>query len=231
MILPSIDLMNGKAVQLIQGEKKALEVDDVMSLVKKFSVFKEIQLIDLDAAKGIGSNTDLIRKICKIAKCRVGGGIRTVEKAKSIIEAGARKIIIASSAFIDGKINKKFLEELVKAVPKEKIIIAIDSKKGKIVTKGWRYDTRIKTETVIKQLEPYCREFLYTYVDKEGMMQGTNIHFLKKLRKLTKNDITAAGGISSIEEIKQLEKLNINSALGMSLYTGRIKFEELVGLI
>ena len=230
MILPCIDLMNGKVVQLIQGEKKALELDDVMSLVKKFSVFKEIQLIDLDSAKDIGSNLALIKKICKNAVCRVGGGIRTIDNALSLISSGAKKIIIGSSAFNNSEINEDFLRKLGEAVLKERIIIAIDSRNGRIVTKGWRYSTGIKTETAIKTLEPYCTGFLYTYVDKEGLMKGTNMEFLRRLRTLTKNEITAAGGISTIVEIRELENLRINSALGMSLYTGKLKFEELVAI-
>ncbi|MEK6808763.1 MAG: HisA/HisF-related TIM barrel protein, partial [Nanoarchaeota archaeon] len=169
-----------------------------------------------------------VKNICKIAKCRVGGGIRNIETAKSIIQASAKSIIIGSSAFIDGRVNTEFLSELIKQISKKKIIIAIDSKKGKIVINGWKENTGIKTESVIEELEDFCSGFLYTYVDKEGMMQGTNIEFLKKLRPLTKNEITAAGGISSINEIEELERLGINSALGMSLYTGKIKFEELV---
>ena len=230
MILPCIDLMSGKVVQLVRGEKKALEISDVMSLVEKFSVFPEIQVIDLDAAKGIGDNTGLIKKICYLTVCRVGGGIRTVEKAKEVMQMGAKKVILGSSVFIDGGINFDFLTQLKKEIPKKEIIIAIDSKKGNIVTKGWKHDTGIKTEDAIKKLEPYCGEFLYTYVDKEGMMEGTNLGIFKDLRELTKNSITAAGGISSINEIRELEKMKINSALGMSLYTGKINFQDLVEL-
>ena len=223
--------MNGKAVQLVQGEKKALEVEDVISLVKRFSVFREIQLIDLDSAKGIGDNSVLIKKICHMAVCRVGGGIRSIQQASSILQAGAKKIIIGSMAFNDGKINKEFLTQLNNNISKANIIIAIDSKNGRIVTKGWKHDTGINTETIIKELEQFCNEFLYTYVDKEGLMEGTNIEFLKKLRTLTKKEITAAGGISTIDEISQLEKLGINSALGMSLYTGKINFAQLVDIL
>ena len=226
MIFPSIDLMNGKVVQLVQGNKKnkKVEIDDVLSIAEKYSKY-HIQLIDLDAAMNNGDNLDIVKSLCEKYKCRVGGGIRTIERAKEIIKAGAEKIIIGSSAFINNQVNHSFLKEL-KEIGTEKIIIAIDSKQGKIVIKGWKESTNIDTLKVINELEPYCSEFLYTYVDKEGMMQGTDLETLKKLKQTTKNEITAAGGISSNEEIQTLEKLGINSVLGMALYTGKIKLER-----
>lgn len=216
--------MNSKAVQLVQGkrEQKKIEIDNILGLARKFSKYN-IQLIDLDAAMGKGDNLRIIKIICKQFKCRVGGGIRTLEKAKEIIKAGAKKIIIGSAAFKEGKINILFLKQLNKYVGKDKIIIAIDSKKGKIVIKGWKESTNISTLKVVKELEPYCSEFLYTYVDKEGMMQGTDFSTLRSLKQLTNNEITAAGGISSIEEVNRLERLKVNSVLGMALYTGKIK--------
>ncbi len=224
MIYPSIDLMNGKVVQLVQGkrEQKKIEIENPLEQAEKFSKYN-IQVIDLDAAMGNGNNLAIIKELCSKFTCRVGGGIRTLAKAEEIISSGAKKIIIGSAAFKKGKINKEFLTQLEEKLGKEKIIIAIDSKKGKIVIKGWKESTDINAADVIKQLEPYCSEFLYTYVDKEGMMQGTDLETLKKLKTLTNNEITAAGGISSEEEIKKLENLGINSVLGMALYTGKIK--------
>lgn len=242
MIFPSIDLMNHKVVQLVQGKKeqKKIEIDNALEQAQKFSNYT-IQVIDLDAAMGNGNNLAIIKELCSKFTCRVGGGIRTLKKAEEIIKAGAKKIIIGSAAFKllnpkdskgfekskifqnDGKINTEFLKKLKEKLGKEKIIIAIDSKKGKIVIKGWKESTDINAADVIKELEPYCSEFLYTYVDKEGMMQGTDFETLKKLKELTNNGITAAGGISSEEEIKKLEELGINSVLGMALYTGKIK--------
>ncbi|MBW2990025.1 1-(5-phosphoribosyl)-5-[(5-phosphoribosylamino)methylideneamino] imidazole-4-carboxamide isomerase [Candidatus Woesearchaeota archaeon] len=226
MIFPSIDLMEGKAVQLVRGQKedKKIEIDDVLKLAKRFSRY-HIQLIDLDAAMGNGDNLRMIKRLCMHFRCRVGGGIRTLEKAKEIIEAGAEKIIIGSSAFRGGKVDVLFLKLLNKAVGKEKIIIAIDSKKGKIVVDGWKTSTGIKTLDMIGDLEPYCSEFLYTYVDREGMMQGTDFPMLRRLKQATSNEITAAGGISSMDEIKRLERIGVNSVLGMALYTGKIKLD------
>ena len=230
MIYPCIDVMNGKVVQLVQGraENKKIEIEDWRGLVEKFKPFGTIQLIDLDAAMGKRNNYELIKKIIRKIKCRVGGGIRTAEKAQEILDLGAEKVILGSSIFKNGKIDFDFLKELNKKIKKEKIIIAVDSLKGEIVIKGWKESTGIKVTDAVKQLEQYCSEFLATYVDKEGMLQGTDIEFFKKLRKLTKNKITAAGGITTLEEVKELEKNNINSALGMAIYTGKIKLKDLL---
>ncbi len=224
MIFPSIDLMNGKVVQLVQGrrENKKLEIDDIFSVAKKFSKY-EIQLIDLDAAMGIAENLDIVKKLCKKVNCRVGGGIRDLNRAREIVRAGAKKIIVSSAVFQGGKINMPFLKDLSKFIGREKIIIAIDSKRGKIVIKGWKESTNIDPLKVVKELEPYCSEFLYTYVDKEGMMGGTDFDMLRAIKLKTTNEVTAAGGISSMDEINRLERLGVNSVLGMALYTGRIK--------
>lgn len=213
MLIPSIDLMNSKAVQLKQGKEKVLEREDVLELAKYYARFGEIAVIDLDAATNTGKNNEeLIAKICKIAPCRVGGGIRDIEKAKRMLALGAKKIIIGTAA------NEEFLSKL----PKDKIIVAIDSKFGKITLEGWQKDTQIKTEEYVKRFENYCSGFLYTIVEKEGMLAGTNIEAFKQIREITKKPIVAAGGITSIDEIKELEKLNISSQLGMSIYTGKI---------
>lgn len=232
MIYPSIDLMNGKVVQLVQGkrEKKMIEIDNVLGTARRFADLGfEIQLIDLDAAMDKGANMGIIETICSRFNCRVGGGIRTIAKAKEIIKAGAKKIIVGSKVFENGEINILFLKQLNKYIGKEKVIIAIDSKEGKIVIKGWKKSTNLDPVKTAKELGPYCSEFLYTYVDKEGMMQGTDYETLRKLKTTTRNEITAAGGIASLEEVKKLERLGVNCVLGMALYTGRIKLGEVRG--
>lgn len=216
MIIPSIDIMNGKAVQLKQGKEKVLEREDVFELAKYFSRFGEIAVIDLDAAMNKGNNEELIKQICKIAPCRVGGGIRDLEKAKRIIANGAKKIIIGTAAS----------EELLSQLPKDKVLVAIDSNKGKVVTEGWTKNTGVTPEDYVKRFDDLCHGYLYTIVEKEGMMGGTDLEAIKKIRKLTKKELVAAGGISTIEEIKELEKENISSQLGMSIYTGAIKLED-----
>ncbi len=216
MIIPSIDLMDGKAVQLRQGKEKVLERKNVLGLAKEFSKYGEIAVIDLDAAMGKGNNLGLIKKICKIADCRVGGGIRTIEKANELLQAGAKKIIIGTKA----------APEFLKRLPKGRVIAAVDTKDGYVVTKGWTNKTKEKPEELIKKLEPYCSGFLFTNVDKEGLMRGIDFGIVKKLKSITKNNLTVAGGISSINDIKKLESLGVDSQLGMALYTGKIKLNE-----
>jgi len=230
MIYPCIDLMNGKVVQLVQGkaENKQIELDSYEDMITKFKPFKTIQLIDLDAAMGKGENYGLIKEIIKEIKCRVGGGIRSIKKAKELIDLGVEKVIIGSSIFMNGKINFDFLNELLKQIKRENIIIALDTVEGYVVIKGWKETTNYKAEDIITELEPYCSEFLTTFVDKEGMLQGTDVDFFKLLKSKTKNAITAAGGITTLDEVKQLQESNISSALGMAIYTGKIKLEELL---
>lgn len=216
MIIPSIDLMDGKAVQLRQGKEKVLERDDVLELAKYYSRFGEIAVIDLDAAMGKGDNEHLIRQICQIAHCRVGGGIRDIDKAKRVLANGAKKIIIGTAA------DEAFLSKL----PSDKVIVAIDSKNGKVVTEGWTKEVDATPLEFIKRFDNLCSGYLYTIVEKEGMMQGTDIEAIKKVREATKHEIIAAGGISTVEEIKTLVKMNVSTQLGMSIYTGAVKLED-----
>ena len=216
MIIPSIDLMDGKAVQLRQGKEKVLEKENVLELAKYYSRFGEISVIDLDAAMNKGNNEHLIKEICKHAHCRVGGGIRTVEKAKRILANGAKQIIIGTAA------DEEFLSKL----PKDKVIVAIDSKQGKVTTEGWTKEVNATPEDYIKRFDNLCSGYLYTIVDKEGMMNGTDIEAIKKIRKLTKKTLIAAGGISSVDEIKTLVNMNVSTQLGMSIYTGAIALED-----
>ena len=217
MLVASIDLMDGKAVQLQQGKNKVLERDDVLELAKYYARFGEVAVIDLDSALNTGKNNEeLIKKICKIAPCRVGGGIRTVEKAKNVLSWGAKKIIIGTAA------REDFLSKL----PKSRVLVAIDSRDGKITTKGWREVSQFSTMDYVRRFENYCSGFLFTIVEREGMMQGTNIELIKQIASSTRKPITAAGGISSIEEIVELEKNNINCQLGMCIYTGKVSLED-----
>jgi len=215
--------MDGKIVQLVQGRDKALELTDPDELLKRFSPFPEIQVIDLDAALNRGANHDLVRYLCSRATCRVGGGVRSTERAGELLAQGASKIIVGTSAFTATGINEPFLRTL----PRDRTIIALDSKGGRIVVKGWRESMPFTAEDVLAQLEPYCSGFLCTYVDKEGMMQGTDLDWFRRLRAATTLELTAAGGITTLDEVRALLAMNVRAAVGMAIYTGRLSLDEL----
>jgi len=230
MIIPCIDLMDGKVVQLVQGRDKALEVDNPLEILDKFKAFPEIQVIDLDAAMGRGSNNDLVRLVASRAASRVGGGVRSVERASALVEQGAHKVIVGTGAFHTSGINEAFLRALGLSIGRDRLIVALDSKGGRIVVKGWRESTDLRAEQVIEHLEPYCSGVLCTYVDKEGMMQGTDLDWFRRLRSATTLEITAAGGITTLEEVRALLCMNVHAALGMAVYTGRLDLVELAKL-
>lgn len=219
--------MNGAVVQLVQGREKALDGDAPEVMLEKFAAFPQIQVIDLDAAMGRGANDALVEMLASKAVIRAGGGVRTVERAEALLRQGAHRIIVGTSAFNAEGPNHDFLESLVSAAGREKIVLALDSKEGRIVVKGWQEATAFTAVEVISQLEPYCGGFLCTYVDKEGMMQGTDLSWFAGLRAATSHEITAAGGITTKEDIKALNALNIHSAVGMAIYTGRLDLAEL----
>ncbi len=223
MIIPCIDLMGGKVVQLRQGREKALEAEPPLQMLARLEAFPEIQVIDLDAAMDQGSNNAIVRELASRAIIRAGGGIRTVDRAIDLLDNGVYRVIIGTAAFSAEGINIAFLE----ALPAERVMIALDSRAGKIVIKGWKEATPFSAEEVLARLEPYCSGFLCTYVDKEGMLQGTDLNWFRRLRAATKHEITAAGGITTIEEIRELAKIGVDAALGMALYTGRLPLPDL----
>ncbi len=226
MIIPSIDLMSGKVVQLKQGKQKILERENPIDLAKEFYKFNKIAVIDLDAAMGKGDNDQIIKKICGLTDCRVGGGIRNSERARELISWGASKIIIGSKAFDNDQISHQFLSSLNSAIGRQQIIIAIDAYEGEIVTQAWKHKTGLKLFDVITDLEKYASEFLYTCVEKEGGLQGTDMETIEQLRQITTNQLTVAGGVTTMEEIRELAKLEVDVQLGMAIYTGKIKLDE-----
>lgn len=227
MIFPCIDLMDGTVVQLVQGREKALEGESPDEMLRKFAAFPEIQVIDLDAAMGRGANDELVEMLASKAVIRAGGGVRTVARAEALLAQGAHRVIVGTSAFSAEGPNHAFLGDLVAAIGRERVVLALDSKDGRIVVKGWQEATRFTAEEVIGHLTPYCGGFLCTYVDKEGMMQGTDLGWFARLRAATDLEITAAGGITTLEDIRALEALRIHSAVGMAIYTGRLDLGEL----
>jgi phosphoribosylformimino-5-aminoimidazole carboxamide ribotide isomerase len=224
MIIPCIDLQGGKAVQLVRGRKLALSFDDVLGLLDRFRDYPILHVIDLDAAIGTGSNGRWIKIISRRAKMkiRVGGGIRNVARAEQILSWGAEKIIVGSAAFRDGQVAHEFLRELRARVGRKNVILALDTERGQIVVRGWRERLKMRAADVIPQLEPHCSEFLCTFVDNEGTMQGTDLAWFRKLRRVTKKPITAAGGIRSLREVRALEKMGMRAAVGMALYSGKL---------
>jgi phosphoribosylformimino-5-aminoimidazole carboxamide ribotide isomerase len=230
MIIPCIDLQDGKVVQLVQGKKKALEGEPPLRMLEKFAGFGVIQVIDLDAAMGKGSNDAIVRDLASRATTRVGGGVRTVERARALVDAGASRVILGTAAFSGNGVDEQFLGRLDRAVGRERILLALDTKGGRITIKGWQEAIDLTAEQVIRKLEPFCGGFLCTYVDKEGMLQGTDLDWYRRLRNATGHEITAAGGITTIAEIQELERMKIHSALGMAVYTGRLDLGELAEL-
>lgn len=221
MIFPCIDLMDGKVVQLVQGRDKALEGDAPLEMLRKFAGFPEIQVIDLDAAIGKGDNSALVELLASKARCRVGGGVRDAARARRLLDQGAHRVIVGTAAFTPA------LEEIAAEAGPERIVTALDSKGGRVVVKGWREATEFTAEQVIQRLEPFCSGFLCTYVDKEGMLQGTDLDWFRRLRAATTREITAAGGITTMDDIRALAAMNVHAALGMAIYTGRLDLAEL----
>jgi phosphoribosylformimino-5-aminoimidazole carboxamide ribotide isomerase len=231
MIFPCIDLMEGKVVQLVQGREKALEGGPPLEMLERFAGFPEIQVIDLDAAMDRGSNNVIVSQLAERAAIRAGGGVRSARRAMELLDAGAAKVIVGTAAFNAAGINEHLLGEISAAVGRERLIVALDSKGGRIVVKGWRESTQFTAEEAIGALSPYCAGVLCTYVDKEGMMQGTDLDWFRRLRASTTLEITAAGGITTLGDVCALLDMNVHAALGMAIYTGRIALDDLRALI
>ncbi len=223
MLIPSIDLQNGAVVQLVQGERLAIRDDDIFKWVRRFEQFPNVQVIDLDAAMGRGDNLSIVRQIAPRLSCRVGGGIRSVARAQDVLAAGAKKIIASSALFKDGTPDVEFAKTLADAVGVDQVIAAVDSKGGRVVIHGWKTALAITAVDAVRVLEPYCGEFLYTHVDAEGLMGGTNRAAILAIRNATKRRVTAAGGITTQQEIDELHAAGVDSVVGMALYTGKLQ--------
>lgn len=225
MLIPSIDLKGGAVVQLVQGERLAIRDDDVFAWVTRFARFPKVQVIDLDAAMGTGDNLPLVRQIAGALSCRVGGGVRTIARAQDLLAAGAKQVILGSSLFKAGHPDLDFAKRLAEAVGIEQVIAAVDSKGGHVVVHGWKTPLPLTALDAVKALEPYCAEFLYTHVDKEGLMGGTDIEAILELRRATARRLTAAGGITTRDEIDALHDHGVDAVVGMALYTGKLSLE------
>jgi phosphoribosylformimino-5-aminoimidazole carboxamide ribotide isomerase len=226
MLIPSIDLKDGQVVQLVQGKRLALASDDVFAWVRKFERYPKVQLIDLDGALESGANDFLVRRICKHLPCRVGGGIRTIARAEEVLAAGATHVIVSSSLFRDGQLDLDFARRLSEAVGVDRVIAAVDSFGGKVVIRGWREATTLTAAEAARALEPFCGEFLYTHVDTEGLMKGIDMTAVQAVRTATTRPLTAAGGITTKEEIVALDALGIDAVVGMAIYTGTLSLDD-----
>ena len=225
MLIPSIDLKGGAVVQLVQGERLAIKDDDVFRWVRRFERFPKVQVIDLDAAMGTGDNLALVRQIAGALSCRVGGGIRTAARAGDVLAAGAQQIIAGSSLFKNGRPDLDFAKALADAVGVDRVIGAVDSRGGHVVIHGWKTPLPLTAVDAVRALEPYCGEFLYTHVDTEGLMGGTNLDAIRAVRDATTRRVTAAGGITTQEEIDELDALGVDAVVGMAIYTGTLKLD------
>jgi phosphoribosylformimino-5-aminoimidazole carboxamide ribotide isomerase len=226
MLIPSIDLKGGAVVQLVQGERLAIRDEDVFRWVRRFERFPKVQVIDLDAAMGAGDNLALVRQIAAALACRVGGGIRSVERARDVLAAGAQQIIAGSALFKDGQADLAFAETLASAVGVERVIAAVDSRSGQVVIHGWKTSLPLTAVDAVRALEPYCGEFLYTHVDAEGLMGGTNLDAIRAVRNATNRRVTAAGGITTQQEIDVLHALGVDAVVGMAIYTGTLEVPD-----
>ena len=220
MLIPSIDLMGGKIVQLVQGSRKALEFDNFQEWVERFSKYTLVQLIDLDAAMGGGDNRDLVRELAGQLPCQVGGGIRTIETAQAILDLGARRVILGSSLISHGAINAAFAREAAIEVGPEKLVFAADCRGGYVAIKGWQETTGITAREMMRALDPFCDAFLYTHIDTEGLLQGIPLEIVRELRTATSHRLIAAGGIRSAEEVATLDAIGVDAVVGMAIYRG-----------
>ena len=226
MLIPSIDLQGGAVVQLVQGERLAIRDEDVFRWVRRFERYPKVQVIDLDAATGAGDNLALVRQIAGSLSCRVGGGIRTIARAQEVLGAGARQIIAGSSLFKAGRPDLDFARALADAVGADRVIAAVDSRNGHVVIHGWKTSLPLTAVEAVRALEPFCGEFLYTHVDTEGLMGGTNMAAIGEVRHATTRPVTAAGGITTQQEIDQLHAMGVDAVVGMALYTGKLSIPE-----
>ncbi len=223
MLIPSIDLMGGKIVQLVQGEKKALEFDDFEPWLERFAKYPLVQIIDLDAAIGQGDNRPLVRSLLRRLPCQVGGGIRTAESAQEMVDNGALRVIIGSSLIKNRSIQSAFAEQLASHVGVDKLVFAVDSKGGKVAIRGWRQLTEISAAQMIRALEPWCDGFLYTHIDTEGLLLGMPLNVVSELRSVTSKRLIVAGGIRTQEEVDRLDVMGVDAVVGMAIYLEVLK--------
>ena len=222
MLIPSIDFQSGRVVQLVQGDALALESRDLDGWLARFARFPIVQVIDLDAAMGIGDNSALVRYVCARRACQVGGGVRTVARAQALLEVGAARVILGSSLFTTDAAQVDRAREFFDAFGDDRLIAAVDSRGGHVTIHGWKTMTTITSAEAVTALSPFVGRFLYTHVDTEGTMMGLNLDAVLTVQRATSRRIIAAGGVREMAEVDHLDSLGIDAVVGMALYTGAI---------
>lgn len=224
MLIPSIDLMGGRIVQLVRGEKLRLAFDDFEFWIEKFSKYPLVQLIDLDAAMRQGDNAALVEQIAGRLPVQAGGGIHSIARAQQLLSAGARRVILGSALFTaEGKVNTAFAAELAASVGPEQVVAGIDTRNGRIAVKGWKAEVDLTPDAAIPRLDPYAGAFLYTHVDGEGMLGGFPLEVAVRLRALTQKQLIVAGGIRARQEIDALAAIKVDAVAGMAVYTNLLQ--------
>lgn len=222
MLIPSIDLMEGKVVQLVQGCRKALEFDDLQEWIDRFSKYPLVQVIDLDAAMGKGNNQALVREITRQIPSQVGGGIRSIESARATLDLGAKRVILGSSLISNGAIDVPFARNVSDQLGQDKLVFAVDSRGPYVSIRGWQESTSIKTTDMMRALESFCGAFLYTHIETEGLVQGIPMEAVREMRDATSRRVIAAGGIRSQEEVDALDAMGVDAVVGMAIYRNLI---------
>ena len=234
MLIPSIDLMGGRIVQLVQGEKLKLAFDDFEYWIERFAAYPMVQLIDLDAAMRQGDNRSLIEMIAKRLPCQVGGGLKTAADGRALLDAGAKRVIYGSSLFGaapegDGAkrrhklIQMEFAAELKKLLGEDQLVFSVDTKGGRVAVRGWKDSVDLTPEEAVTWLEDYTSAFLYTHVDTEGTMSGFPMDVAAVLRATTGRQLIVAGGIKEQAEVDALDAMGVDAVAGMAVYSGAMK--------
>jgi len=222
MIVPSIDISRGQAVQLVGGEEVAIEAGDPRNLMDRFSLLGPVAVIDIDAARGEGSNTEIIAELCSMGAVRVGGGIRDASSALDWLDRGADRVILGTAA----------RPEILAEIPRDRVIVALDSRDNRLVTHGWRREGNGDPLSAMEELVDYCSGFLVTFVEREGRMAGTDLDRAKQLVDAAQGaKVTIAGGVSSMGELAALDALGADAQVGMALYTGAISPGDAVAAV
>ena len=222
MLIPAIDLMGGRIVQLVQGEELRISSDDFPYWIDRFRAYPLVQLIDLDAAKREGDNRALIERIAHELPVQVGGGVRTAADAEALLALGVRRVIFGSALFNEAGVDLKLAEAIAQTIDPARFLASIDTKNGRVAVRGWREQTGLTPDAALRALEPFCGGFLYTHVDTEGTLQGFPFPVARRLRGLTQKQLIVAGGIREQAEIDRLDALGVDAVAGMAVYTGLI---------